>query len=94
MFPRFLACRYAADDSTETIRPRTKVTSKFLLFLTRSLVQKWVRRSVCVGTRSKGTVAVVSTAAALVNVYKKGTVQVSVIITFVTVFFVKEKQLF
>ena len=30
---------YAADDSTETIKTRTKVTSKFLLFLTRSLVE-------------------------------------------------------
>ena len=36
--------------------------------------------------------AVVSTAGALVNVYIKGTIQVSVIITFVTVLFVKGKQ--
>ena len=36
--------------------------------------------------------AVVSTAGALVNIYTKGTIQVSVIITCVTVFFKKRKQ--
>ena len=36
--------------------------------------------------------AVVSTAAALVNIYAKGTIQVSVVITCVTVFFTKRKQ--
>ena len=40
----------------------------------------------CVCTWSKWTMAVVSTAGALVNIYKKGTTQVSVIITCITVF--------
>ena len=41
----------------------------------------------CVCTWSKWTMAVVSTAGALVNIYKKGTTQVSVITTCITVFF-------
>ena len=36
--------------------------------------------------------AVVSTAGALVNIYTEGTIQVSVVITCVTVFFTKKKQ--
>ena len=46
----------------------------------------------CVCTWSKWTVAVVGTAGALVNIYKKGIIKVSVIITCITVFFAKRKQ--